>query len=95
MKKVFEECYCDVCGKSGANNYKVITLRTYDSTEGKCFYEEPKVYQESVDLCDYCAIRATNLYDKGVQCLDLEINRAINEPYFTKRKAKSGGQKND
>ncbi len=67
------ECRCDVCGKSGAKNYKVLSLRKFDSTDGRTFYDKPRVYQSSLDLCEDCAIRSTNLYDEGVQCTDVKI----------------------
>lgn len=78
------ECRCDVCGKSGAKNYKVLSLRKFDSTDGRTFYDKPRVYQSSLDLCEDCAIRSTNLYDEGVQCTDVKITREVNESYFKK-----------
>lgn len=85
MIKTITECYCDICGKSGASSYKVLTLRTFDDTDGMIHYNEPKVCQESLDLCTYCAIRSTNLYDEGVQSRDVKITREVNEPYFAKK----------
>lgn len=68
MTETITRCLCDICKKDGAKPYRTLAYRTFDSTDGRSFYERPKIVEAKVDLCDDCAIKVTNLYSVGIQC---------------------------
>lgn len=73
MRKTITICTCDICGKENAKEYKTITYRTFDSTDGRSYYNPPRIEEETLDLCDECAIKATNIHSVGVQCEEYKL----------------------
>ena len=73
MKEVITRCLCDICKKEGAKTYHVLTYRTFDSTDGRSWYNPAKVCEEEMDLCDDCARKATNIHSIGVQCGEYKL----------------------
>lgn len=74
MKRTITEIKCDICGKDAVyEEMPLIAHRTYDSTDGQGRYKSPLICTEKADLCEECAIKATNVHSIGVQCMKLEI----------------------
>lgn len=63
---------CDICRADEAQTYRVPVYRTFDSCDGMtCFPPRPEV--KTLDLCDKCALEATNIHSVGVMCEEFKI----------------------
>ena len=51
------KCVCDICGAEYARPFKILVYKIIDSTKGKM----PVTSVESLDLCNNCALEATNI----------------------------------
>lgn len=60
-----EKTVCDICGADKAKSYSIPTYRTFDSCDGRSSFP-PALSVENVDLCDKCALEATNIHSVGV-----------------------------
>ncbi len=67
-----EKTVCDICGADNAKTYRIPTYRTFDSCDGRSSFP-PSLCIENVDLCDKCALDATNIHSVGVMCYKYEI----------------------
>lgn len=67
-------CQCDICGAENAKTYTMPTYRTFDSCDGKTFFKEPQLTLNKIDLCDKCALKATNIHEIGVMEQKYVIN---------------------
>lgn len=66
---------CDICGKEGkVKNLQLPMYRTFDSTDGRTFYNEPVVCFSSIDICPECLQKCTNIYDERVIGGDIFIH---------------------
>ena len=78
MKKTIEICTCDLCGLEDKIKKDVRTLvyRTFDSTDGRTFYNEPYFEEAKLDLCLNCLKQIVLIHGIGVQCEKYEINKS-------------------
>ena len=53
---------CDCCGADNAKHYRTLAISRIEHTEGRAI-DKPYVSEISVDLCDDCAMKATNIED--------------------------------
>lgn len=58
---------CDICG----SEKKVISARMpmyrmFDSTDGRTFYDTPNIVFETIDICEECLRKSTNIFDQRV-----------------------------
>lgn len=67
------KCVCDICGADNANHYRIPMYRTFDSTDGKTFYNSPQLVVGDIDLCARCALESTNIHSIGVMCEEYQI----------------------
>lgn len=59
---------CDICGSEiNVKSHFVPMYRKFDATEGRVFYDEPHIVFETIDICEECLKKCTNIYDKRVQ----------------------------
>ena len=67
MKKV--TLTCDICGsEQGVLEHATLPVyRKFDSTDGRTFFNPPVIEFRTMDICECCLRRATNIYDKTVQ----------------------------
>lgn len=68
---------CDICGKEGARPAKMLVYRTFDAEDGWLLYETPTFTTESLDLCEDCMLKATNVHSVGVKCRKFKIESPI------------------
>lgn len=67
-----EKIVCDICGADKATSYTIPTYHTFDACDGRCTFP-PALHVEKVDLCDKCALEATNIHSIGVMCYQYEL----------------------
>lgn len=67
-----EKTICDICGADKANSYTIPTYRTFDACDGRTSFP-PELVVENVDLCDKCALAATNIHSVGVMSHEYKI----------------------
>lgn len=60
-------------GKENARSVRTLVYRTFDSTDGRTFYKKPQIMEDSLDLCDDCLSKATNIQSIGVGCREFRI----------------------
>lgn len=75
MKKVEEHCYCDICGKEVAKSYQTLAYRTRSDYYTNVKYSSLRIEQVSIDLCEECALKATNIHSIGVFSSKYEIRK--------------------
>lgn len=68
-----QKCVCDICGADNADHYRMPMYRTFDNNDGKTFFNSPKLIAKDVDLCERCALAATNIHSVGVMCEEYQI----------------------
>lgn len=70
---------CDICGADKAKSYKVPVYRTFDSCDGMTVYKTPRLDVKTLDLCDACALKSTNIHSVGVMCEEFRISTLYNK----------------
>lgn len=68
-----EKTVCDICGADNAKSYTIPAYSTFDSQDGRHIYPEPCLVVETLDLCEKCALEATNIHSIGVCCKQYEL----------------------
>ena len=72
---------CDICGsEENVNTMSLPAFRTFDSTEGRTFYDEPNIGFITIDICPCCLRKVTNIHDRrvmGFGTICIEQNPAI------------------
>lgn len=64
---------CDCCGKEGqTEKLTAIAYRTNSFSDGAAF-DKPLVVATTLDLCEDCALKATNLHSVGVMSDEYRI----------------------
>ncbi len=76
MTTTITKCICDLCGKEGAKAYRVLAYRTFDASDGRSFYDPPYVEETSVDMCQECARRSTNIHSVGVMGREFRLEKS-------------------
>lgn len=56
---------CKICGADNATAYRIPTYRTFNTWDEKTKFS-PVLSVENIDLCDKCALEATNIHSIGL-----------------------------
>lgn len=81
--KIVKICTCDICGKENAKTYHTIVYRTFDAEDGHTIYNPPRIEETKVDLCNDCALKATNLHSVGICAEEFELKSQASESTIT------------
>ena len=58
---------CDICGSNkNVESRSLPVYRTFDGCDGKIQYEHPTVHFETIDICEDCLAKCTNIHDLRV-----------------------------
>lgn len=63
---------CDCCGAENAKTYRSLAISRIEHTEGYPI-DKPYASEIQVDLCDKCALKATNLEDTSASYFSVRI----------------------
>lgn len=68
---------CDICGSTeNVETCQVPAYRTFDGCDGKTIYDKPKLTTITIDICESCRLKMTNIHDMRVMGYgDIAIDR--------------------
>ena len=59
---------CDICSSERDVHSRHLPMyRKFDETDGRTFYDEPQIVFETIDICEECLKKCTNIFDQRVQ----------------------------